>query len=252
MKSAIRVFNILTLLVLSFCASAYELQQDPVVVAKTNISENIPTSGALANCVPITVTNATSKENVIKVEHDSSYNFIDTRYKTAVARLKQKASSIQEYAKSHNYSSDYVFLIDMSLPSGKNRFFVYNLKKDSLEHSALVAHGFGSTVKNSEDQLIFSNNDYSFKTSLGKYKIGNSYNGTYGLAYKLYGLDSSNSKAFERAIVLHSDVHMPAKEIYPYKIFQSAGCPTVAPTFLPVLGKYIKSSKKPILMWIYN
>jgi hypothetical protein len=183
---------------------------------------------------------------------DSSEIMIDVKYKAAIDRLKQQAAAIKSYAQANNYNTEYCFLVDMSLPSGKNRFFVYNIKKDVLEMASLVSHGFGSTVKGSEDELIFSNNHYSFKTSLGKYKIGSSYNGTYGLAYKLYGLDSTNNKAFQRAIVLHSDVHIPESEAYPYKIFQSAGCPTVSPGFLPVLSNYIKASKKPILMWIYK
>lgn len=246
MKTARRLFNISTFVVLSLnAASAFG--QDIDVLAKTAQADNSKAAFPANN-----ISNTVPKNGEAKINTDTSYNRIDSRYKVCVDRLKEKAASLEAYAKANNYSSDYVFLVDMSLPSGKKRFFVYNLNTDKMECSSLVSHGFGSTIKDSEDQLIFSNNNYSFKTSLGKYKVGASYKGTYGLAYKLYGLDSSNSKAFERAIVLHSDVHIPAEETYPGKIFQSAGCPAVAPTFLPVLGKYIKASKKPILMWIYN
>ena len=243
MKISIKLFSVFILLTVSFTVSSFAFQQDVVKFAKATSSDNIAANSSL---------NTIANEIEDKVPRDTSFNLINTRHKMAVDRLKQQAASIQEYAKANNFSSEYVFLLDMSIPSGKNRFFVYNLKLDSLVCSSLVSHGFGSTIKTSEDQLIFSNNNYSFKTSLGKYKIGNSYNGTYGLAYKLYGLDSTNSKAYERAIVLHSDVHVPVRETYPYKIFQSAGCPTVSPSFLPILSKYIRSSKKPILMWIYN
>jgi len=188
----------------------------------------------------------------LNIFSDSSETVIDVAYKAAINRLKQQAAAIKSYAQANHYNSEYCFLVDMSLPSGKNRFFVYNIKEDVLETASLVSHGFGSTVKGSEAELIFSNNNYSFKTSLGKYKIGSSYNGTYGLAYKLYGLDSTNSKAFQRAIVLHSDIHIPESEAYPNKIFQSAGCPAVSPGFLSVLSQYIKVAKKPILMWIYK
>lgn len=176
----------------------------------------------------------------------------EARYAVAITRLKDQAAAIKEYAGSKNFNTDICFLVDMSVPSGKNRFFVYNLKTGVVENESLVAHGFGSTVKGSDNELIFSNNAYSFKTSLGKYKIGKSYTGKYGLAYKLYGLDDTNNKAFERTIVLHADIHMPKNEVYPARIFQSAGCPTLSPEFLPVVSKYINSSKKPILMWIYN
>jgi hypothetical protein len=193
-----------------------------------------------------------TKENELNIDVDTSSIAIETKYTTAFNRLKKQASLIKEYARVNNFSAEYCFLVDMSLPSGKKRFFVYNMRKDSLEFSALVAHGFGSTQKDCEDQLAFSNMPYSFKTSLGKYKIGQPYNGAYGLSYKLYGLDSTNNRAFERAIVLHSDKHVPENETFPGKIFQSAGCPTVTPSFLPILGSFIKSSKKPILMWIYS
>jgi len=244
MTTARRLFNVSAFVVLSLNAGA-AFGQDIDVLAKVATTDN---AGATNSSKNISNTVPKTAEATI----DNSWNRIDSRYKVCVDRLKEKAASLEAYAKANNYSSDYVFLVDMSLPSGKKRFFVYNLKTSKMECSSLVSHGFGSTIKDSEDQLIFSNNNYSFKTSLGKYKIGASYNGTYGLAYKLYGLDSTNSKAFERAIVLHSDVHIPVEETYPGKIFQSAGCPAVAPSFLPVIGKYVKASKKPILMWIYN
>ncbi|MBP8114135.1 MAG: murein L,D-transpeptidase catalytic domain family protein [Chitinophagaceae bacterium] len=192
------------------------------------------------------------KTTGLKTDIDTSNNPVDLKSLNGPGRLRRQADLIRDYAKANNYSMEYCFLVDMSIPSGKNRFFVYNMRKDSLEFSALVAHGFGSTQKDCGDQLVFSNNNYSFKTSLGKYKIGKPYKGQYGLSYKLYGLDSTNNKAFERAIVLHSDQHVPEQEIFPGKIFQSAGCPTVSPSFLPILGSFIKSSQKPILMWIYS
>ncbi len=247
MKIAIRFFIVFISFIFLFNLTVTALQQEPEIIVKGTLIDTTDLNRALHNTQDTAL-----KIVAVRVDPDTSYNHINTRYKAAFDRLKPQAASIKEYVKANNFSTDYVFLVDMSIPSGKNRFFIYNLKEDSLVCSSLVSHGFGSTIKTSEDQLIFSNNDYSFKTSLGKYKIGGSYNGTYGLAYKLYGLDSTNSKAFERAIVLHSDVHVPSTETYPYKIFQSAGCPTVSPSFLPVVGNYIKASKKPILMWIYN
>jgi len=190
--------------------------------------------------------------NITPPVRDTSYNQINTKLKLAAGRLKQKTEQVPEFVKQNGFNDEYCFLIDMSLPSGKKRFFVYNIKKDSIEASSLVSHGSGSYTPDCNDQLLFSNMPNSNATSLGKYKIGTSYNGTYGLSYKLYGLEPSNSKAFERAIVLHSDSYVPEAETYPKHIYQSAGCPIVAPNFLSTLGKYIKSSDKPVLLWIYN
>jgi len=169
--------------------------------------------------------------------------------KTVNLRLKQKAGLIRSYIESGNFSEEYCFLIDMRIASGKKRFFVYNLQKDSVELSGLVTHGSGSSVGTAD--LYFSNTSNSNCTSLGKYKIGNSYNGKFGLAYKLYGLDRTNSKAFERFVVLHAHDCVPNDEIDPLSICESWGCPTVSPTFLTELKKYIDKAEAPILLWIY-
>lgn len=207
----------------------------------------------LIGSVASTVTASAKHTSVKPSTHagDTTFKFL---FDKGSARLKRQADKIREYAEANGFSMEYCFLVDMSIPSGKNRFFVYNMRKDSLEFASLVSHGFGSTIRDGSgtDNLVFSNMPYSFKTSLGKYKVGKPYQGQYGLSYKLYGLDTTNNKALERAIVLHADAHVPAQETYPAKIFQSAGCPTVCPSFLSILGSFIKSSKKPILMWIYD
>ena len=184
---------------------------------------------------------------------DSTYaNRIETKYKAAVSRLKVKASSLDTYLKANNFNEELVFLVDMSIPSGKNRFFVYNIKKDAVDASSLVSHGVGSNKYENDDPLKFSNLPDSKMTSEGKYKIGASYFGKFGLAYKLHGLERTNDRAFERAVVLHAHKMVPETEVFPEYIIVSQGCPTVSTGFLSTLDKYIKGSKKPIMLWIYN
>jgi L,D-transpeptidase catalytic domain len=139
-------------------------------------------------------------------------------------------------------------MVDMKIESGKKRFFVYNLRKDSIELAGLVTHGSG---KVNSDAIQFSNTEGSLCTSLGKYKIGNAYNGKFGLAFKLYGLDSANSNAFNRYVVLHAHDCVPNEETAPFPICESWGCPTVAPAFLTMLKTYIDKSGQPILLNIY-
>jgi len=166
-----------------------------------------------------------------------------------ILRLNKKALSAKEYVAANHFNSEHCFLIDMRLPSGENRFFVYNLRTDSVENAGLVTHGSG--VNNNSDTPTFSNIPNSNCTSLGKYKIGKPYQGKFGLAYKLYGLENSNSKAFERFVVLHSHACVPDEEVAPQLICESWGCPTVAPAFLTKLQRYIDVSSKPVLLWIY-
>jgi hypothetical protein len=140
-------------------------------------------------------------------------------------------------------------MVDMQIASGKKRFFVYNLVNDSIEYAGLVAQGSG---RNHPDNGIeFSNAANSLCTSLGRYKIGGSYTGKFGLAFKLYGLDATNSNAFKRFVVLHAHSCVPVDETAPVPICQSWGCPTVAPAFLNALKKYIDQSEKPVLLNIY-
>ena len=183
---------------------------------------------------------------------DNSFKHINTRYKAALDRLKLQAEALKPYLLANNYNADYCFLVDMSIPSGKKRFFIYNLKTEEVIQSSLVSHGLGSRINGSDEDLQFSNDPSSLQTSLGKYKVGASYNGNFGLSYKLYGLDNTNSRAFERSIVIHAHSSIPTTETYPMPIGQSFGCPSVAPEFLNTLTRYIKGSQKPVLMWIYN
>ncbi|RYY43106.1 MAG: hypothetical protein EOO06_20200 [Chitinophagaceae bacterium] len=190
--------------------------------------------------------------HILTPGEDSALSKIESKYRGSLSRLKEQGQAIAAYAKANNYNTERVFLMDMTLPSGKNRFFVYNIKKAEVEAASLVTHGFGSNKYENDDPLEFSNVPDSKKTSLGRYKIGKSYFGQFGLAYRLYGLDSTNDKAFQRDIVLHAHKRVPEKETFPDYIIVSSGCPTVSPAFLTKLDNYIKSSAKPILLWIYN
>jgi hypothetical protein len=168
--------------------------------------------------------------------------------KKELERLNGFSNNIKTFAAQHGYNSRYSFIVDMRLPSGSKRFFIYDLKKDSVLDAGLVAHGSGSDVG---DSLHFSNVPESQCTSLGKYKIGNAYNGKFGLAYKLYGLDNTNSNALARFVVLHSHSCVPSAAVSPQKICESWGCPTVAPSFLLTLKSYLDKTEQPMLLSIF-
>jgi L,D-transpeptidase catalytic domain len=163
--------------------------------------------------------------------------------------IKNYAEKIKPFVKANNYSDDYRFLIDMKIPSGKKRFFVYDLIQDTILHSGLVTHGGGSQT--TTDALTFNNTPNANATSLGKYKIGIEYSGKFGMAFKLHGLEATNNKAFERFVVLHAHSCVPDTEIAPFPICTSLGCPTVSPSFLPTLKKYIDKADKPVVLWIF-
>ncbi|MES2864224.1 MAG: murein L,D-transpeptidase catalytic domain family protein [Bacteroidota bacterium] len=169
--------------------------------------------------------------------------------KNVIDKTLSKAEEIKTFLKKNsNYNKDVFFLLDMRIPSNKYRFFVYDAKKNQVIDSGLVAHGSGSATATGE--LQFSNTDGSLMTSLGKYYIGNSYNGTFGKAYKMYGLDTTNSNAFLRNIVLHSHKRMPYDEqISP--IVLSWGCPMLNEKFYLRIQDVLDKSDKNVLLYIY-
>lgn len=142
-----------------------------------------------------------------------------------------------------------VIFCDLSIRSGRKRLFLYDLTNDSVILAGLVAHGHCQNLYNKDAQ--FSNEIGSNCTAEGKYKIGGKYSGTFGTAYKLYGLDSSNSNAFNRFIVLHGHSCVPDNETLT-GICRSEGCPTVSPFFLTKLEPYLDKSTKPMLLWIFK
>lgn len=167
-------------------------------------------------------------------------------------RLAGKAGQLQSFLANNRqrYNQDIAFFVDMRLPSGKNRFFVYDLKKDSIRLAGLVAHG--SCNLSFSASPSFSNVNGSGCSSLGRYRIGGSYQGQFGLAYKLHGIDTSNDQAFARNVVLHSYQCVPGGETDPLPICNSKGCAMIAPSFMGQLQPILQTAKKPVLLWIFD
>lgn len=165
-------------------------------------------------------------------------------------RLQDRVKIIKQFINTNSkYNKEFAFFIDMRVMSGKNRFIVYDLKNDKIVDQGLVAHGIGSETQNKPD-LKFSNANSSFCTALGKYSIGQNYVGKYGKAYKLFGLDPTNSNAFARSIVLHKYDQVPYEE-QDKAIVHSLGCPMVNEIYFNRIEKLIDNSKRNIILDIY-
>lgn len=169
-------------------------------------------------------------------------------------RLQIKADLAEAYCEKNGFNTDFCILIDMSIHSGKNRLFVYNFNSNTIVSEGLCAHGSCDNLPNAKVDPEFSNVHETHCSSLGKYKIGKRGYSNWGVHfnYKLHGLESTNSNAYARTIVLHSWEMMPDKETYPESIPYSWGCPMVSDSQMNALDKLLKPSKKPVLMWIFN
>lgn len=166
-------------------------------------------------------------------------------YRLDTSRFKEARA----FCANGKYNSNVAFFSDMGRRSGLKRFFVVDLSNDSILDAGMVTHGHCQSYGSIKPH--FSNDVGSNCTSLGKYKIGYKYDGSFGTAYKLHGLNASNSNAFDRYVVLHSHTCVPMQESV-IGICRSEGCPTIAPQFLSRLEGIIDQSKKPILLWVFS
>jgi hypothetical protein len=177
-----------------------------------------------------------------------------------VLKIKNYSVFHQEakaFSKKENFNQDYYFLVDLSLHSGKNRFFVYDFKTKKIIAQNLVTHGSCDVLETNDTNLEkakFSNANDSHCSSSGKYKIGKRDYSSWGIniKYWLHGLEKTNQNAQNRVVVLHSWNKVSNTEIYPEYAPLSWGCPAVSDNFMKVLDKKLQQSKKPVLLWIIN
>ena len=169
-------------------------------------------------------------------------------------KLSKKIIEAKEYCKKNNMNSSFCFLVDLSIHSGKNRFYIYDFKLNKISNSGLVCHGIGKS--STTENPVYSNEVGSNCTSIGKYKIGKRAYSNWGINihYKMHGLESSNSNAYQRHIVLHSYDPVSNKEIFPLHLTMgwSQGCPVISNELMKHIDALLKKEKKATLIWMYQ
>ena len=156
---------------------------------------------------------------------------------------------IIKFAKKNNYNQNVAFMIDFSLHSGLNRFFVVDLKKGTLIKKGLVCHGSCKGENKSDIATVFSNTNDSYCTTLGMAVVGERAYSKWGKNYKYWldGLEKSNTNLRKRVVVLHAWEGVKDNEIYPKSLALSWGCPTVSIQFLDDLDVILKKNNKVLL-----
>ena len=120
----------------------------------------------------------------------------------------------------------YLAVVDFSLPSTSKRFYLIDLTDTSLVCSEYVCHGKQSGENYATS---FSNTVHSYKSSLGFYRLSESYIGQHGLSIRMDGLDKGyNDNARERAIVMHAADYADTSVIQMWgRLGRSHGCPAL-------------------------
>ncbi len=171
----------------------------------------------------------------------------------AALKFNAKIEQALSYCQANKMNTRYCIMVDMSIHCGKNRLFVYDFRQKKKVFEGLCAHGVGGG--SGPNKVVYSNEVNSNCTSLGKYKLGIRSYSRFGIHvhYKMHGLESSNSNAFKRDVVLHSYNPVPAFETYPAPMYGvSAGCPVVANSTMRKIDKLLKTGQKNMLLWIYE
>jgi hypothetical protein len=125
-------------------------------------------------------------------------------------------------------SDSLITIIDYTLPSSEERFFVINLRQNSIIYKTLVAHG-----RNSGELYAtrFSNRAQSYQSAIGFYITGAPYMGGQGYSLLLTGVDTGyNDQARMRSIVIHGARYATPQYVRQYgRLGRSFGCPALPP-----------------------
>ncbi len=127
-------------------------------------------------------------------------------------------------------------IIDYSLPSYKQRMWVFDVRKERLLYNTYVAHGQNSGA---DVPHHFSNRSDSKESSLGTYITRDTYYGSKGLSLNLQGLERGfNDNAYNRRVVIHGAWYVEPEFIkHAGRAGRSWGCPSIASTLAkPVIN----------------
>jgi L,D-transpeptidase catalytic domain len=127
-------------------------------------------------------------------------------------------------------------VIDFSLPSNKQRMWVFDLNNERVLYHTYVAHGRNSGANVPH---YFSNKHSSKATSLGTYVTRDTYIGHKGYSLNLQGLERGfNDNAYNRRVVVHGAWYVEPNFIRKAgRAGRSWGCPAIAKTIAkPVIN----------------
>jgi hypothetical protein len=172
----------------------------------------------------------------------SEYNYLDPQSIVPTEPLTQAVRFFKGY-KQNILNQNYITIADMTQKSSKKRMYVVDMKTGAVS-TYLVAHGKNSDRNNDGYADVFSNTNGSNMTSLGFYLTGVTYNGSHGLSLKLHGLQSSNSNAYARAIVMHGADYVNSSHTG-----RSFGCPAIEMKYIKTLIPALKGRS---LLYIYK
>lgn len=164
------------------------------------------------------------------------------------SRVAQRAEELREFCIAEGYNNRIAIFVDLSRHSGRRRFVLWDFQRGVAIHTCPVSHGSGS--KNPHKRSAYastSNEEGSHLSSLGRALIAERYVGRYGIAYRLDGLEGSNSHLRTRCVVLHGWEYTTPYPIWPIATVGSFGCPVLSLRDMARVDELLKEERDVVI-----
>lgn len=164
------------------------------------------------------------------------------------SRVALRAEALLEYCQREGYNTRVALFVDLSRHSGRRRFVVWDMVQNVPIFTCPVSHGSGSAkshVRSAYAQL--SNEDGSHLSSVGRALVAERYEGRYGVAYRLDGLEATNSNLRSRCVVLHGWQYTTSFPIFPLPTTGSFGCPVLSRRMMARVDALLQTEEHVIL-----
>ena len=165
-----------------------------------------------------------------------------------LSHIKERVCMLRAWCYRHGYNTQIAIFVDLSLHSGRNRFVVWDFEHEEPLLVCPVSHGSGSQKPHKLSAYAeVSNEDGSHLSSVGRALVAERYEGRYGLAYRLDGLEKTNSNMRSRCVVLHSWQYTTSLPIFPLPTVGSFGCPVISRKMMLRLDKLLSEYKNVVI-----
>lgn len=164
------------------------------------------------------------------------------------SRITKRANELLAFCKREGYNTSIALFVNLARHSGRNRFVVWDFKAEKPLLICPVSHGSGSVKSHVRSAYArISNEDGSHLSSVGRAVVAERYEGRYGIAYRLDGLEDSNSNLRPRCVVLHGWEHTTSFPIYPIPTVGSFGCPVLSTKMMARVDEILKNESNVII-----
>ena len=176
------------------------------------------------------------------------HNLLNSSRMSLQSRVASRAGVLREFCRKGGYNTKVALFVDLSRHSGRRRFVAWDFERNVPIFTCPISHGSGAERSHVRSAYArTSNEDGSHLSSLGRALVAERYEGRYGVAYRLDGLDATNSNLRSRYVVLHGWEHTTSYPIWPMATVGSFGCPVLSRKMMRRVDKLLQHHDRVIL-----